>query len=71
MWRTNKFMDFTQSPMGITTPDMHIWERRLLYCVPVSRCIHVILAFCCTIVADRGVVIVLMHGLGSRIEFVD
>ncbi|KAK4277729.1 hypothetical protein QN277_015681 [Acacia crassicarpa] len=33
VWRTNKFMDVAQFPMG--TADMRIWERRLLYCVPV------------------------------------
>lgn len=35
LWRTNKFMDVSQYPMG-SPPDMCIWERRLLYCVPVS-----------------------------------
>ncbi|KAL5732986.1 hypothetical protein ACOSQ2_032678 [Xanthoceras sorbifolium] len=34
VWRTNKFMDFSQVPMG-SSPDMQVWERRLLYCVPV------------------------------------
>ncbi|XP_022743028.1 mini-chromosome maintenance complex-binding protein isoform X2 [Durio zibethinus] len=34
LWRTNKFMDVSQYPMG-TPPDMCVWERRLLYCVPV------------------------------------
>ncbi|KAG8473879.1 hypothetical protein CXB51_035974 [Gossypium anomalum] len=34
LWRTNKFMDVSQYPMG-SSPDMCIWERRLLYCVPV------------------------------------
>ncbi|KAL6326425.1 hypothetical protein AAG906_008287 [Vitis piasezkii] len=33
-WRTNKFMDVSQFPMG-SRPDMRVWERRLLYCVPV------------------------------------
>ncbi|KDP21670.1 hypothetical protein JCGZ_03341 [Jatropha curcas] len=34
VWRTNKFKDFSQHPMG-SSPDMRVWERRLLYCVPV------------------------------------
>eukprot|EP00257_Ricinus_communis_P017314 XP_015575726.1 mini-chromosome maintenance complex-binding protein [Ricinus communis] len=34
VWRTNKFMDVSQFPIG-SSPDMRIWERRLLYCVPV------------------------------------
>ncbi|XP_061368046.1 mini-chromosome maintenance complex-binding protein [Gastrolobium bilobum] len=34
VWRTNKFMDVSQFPMG-SSADMRIWERRLLYCVPV------------------------------------
>ncbi|CAK9135879.1 unnamed protein product [Ilex paraguariensis] len=33
-WRTNKFADVPQFPMG-SSSDMRIWERRLLYCVPV------------------------------------
>ncbi|RVW42411.1 Mini-chromosome maintenance complex-binding protein [Vitis vinifera] len=33
-WRTNKFMDVSHFPMG-SRPDMRVWERRLLYCVPV------------------------------------
>lgn len=33
-WNTNKFTDVSQFPMG-TSPDMRVWERRLLYCVPV------------------------------------
>ncbi|KAI4306546.1 hypothetical protein L6164_029816 [Bauhinia variegata] len=33
-WRTNKFMDVSQFPMN-SSADMRIWERRLLYCVPV------------------------------------
>ncbi|CAH9059927.1 unnamed protein product [Cuscuta epithymum] len=33
-WRTNKFADISQFPMG-DTPEMRVWERRLLYCVPV------------------------------------
>ncbi|PON34962.1 Mini-chromosome maintenance complex-binding protein [Parasponia andersonii] len=34
VWRTNKFTDVSQFPMG-SSPDMQIWERHLLYCVPV------------------------------------
>ncbi|WMV33685.1 hypothetical protein MTR67_027070 [Solanum verrucosum] len=35
-WRTNKFGDFFQFPMATgSSPDMRVWERRLLYCVPV------------------------------------
>lgn len=34
IWRTNKFMDVSQFPM-CSSSDMQIWERRLLYCVPV------------------------------------
>ncbi|MED6211896.1 hypothetical protein PIB30_077982 [Stylosanthes scabra] len=34
MWRTNKFMDVSQFPIG-PSADTQIWERRLLYCVPV------------------------------------
>ncbi|XP_065872936.1 mini-chromosome maintenance complex-binding protein isoform X2 [Euphorbia lathyris] len=34
VWRTNKFMDVCQFPVG-TSPDMRIWERQLLYCVPI------------------------------------
>ncbi|KAK8651463.1 hypothetical protein V6N13_141064 [Hibiscus sabdariffa] len=33
-WRTNKFTDFSQYPMQ-SPSDTCIWERRLLYCVPV------------------------------------
>ncbi|XP_022134341.1 mini-chromosome maintenance complex-binding protein isoform X2 [Momordica charantia] len=33
-WKTTKFTDSSQCPMGFS-PDMRIWERRLLYCVPV------------------------------------
>ncbi|XP_038884242.1 mini-chromosome maintenance complex-binding protein [Benincasa hispida] len=33
-WKTTKFMDSSQCPTGFS-PDMRIWERRLLYCVPV------------------------------------
>lgn len=35
MWNTNKFTDISQFPMGPSS-DTLIWERRLLYCVPVS-----------------------------------
>lgn len=34
VWRTNKFMDASQS-LTASSADMRIWERRLLYCVPV------------------------------------
>ncbi|KAK7353531.1 hypothetical protein VNO80_18980 [Phaseolus coccineus] len=34
MWRTNKFMDVLQYP-NCSSADTRIWERRLLYCVPV------------------------------------
>ncbi|KAG5224432.1 hypothetical protein OIU76_023208 [Salix suchowensis] len=34
-WRTNKFMDISQCPVEFNSPDMRLWERRLLYCVPV------------------------------------
>ncbi|XP_060181731.1 mini-chromosome maintenance complex-binding protein [Lycium barbarum] len=35
-WRTNKFADFSQFPMATgSSSDMRVWERRLLYCVPV------------------------------------
>lgn len=33
-WRTNKFTDVSRIPM-ISSSDTRIWERRLLYCVPV------------------------------------
>ncbi|GER40007.1 mini-chromosome maintenance complex-binding protein [Striga asiatica] len=33
-WRTNKFADVSQCPVDASS-DMRIWERRLLYCVPV------------------------------------
>lgn len=33
-WRTNKFSDVSQIEMDLS-PDMKLWERRLLYCVPV------------------------------------
>lgn len=35
LWRTNKFMDVSQFPMDLSS-DKRVWERRLLYCVPVS-----------------------------------
>ncbi|KAH7537667.1 hypothetical protein FEM48_Zijuj03G0117200 [Ziziphus jujuba var. spinosa] len=34
VWRTNKFMDVSQAPID-SSSDMRIWERNLLYCVPV------------------------------------
>ncbi|WVZ19890.1 hypothetical protein V8G54_007212 [Vigna mungo] len=34
VWRTNKFMDVSQYPI-CSSADARIWERRLLYCVPV------------------------------------
>ncbi|KAH7841269.1 hypothetical protein Vadar_027775 [Vaccinium darrowii] len=34
LWRTNKFMDVSQFPMDLSS-DKRVWERRLLYCVPV------------------------------------
>ncbi|KAG7569927.1 Mini-chromosome maintenance complex-binding protein [Arabidopsis thaliana x Arabidopsis arenosa] len=33
-WRTNKYSDVSQFPEGSST-EMKVWERRLLYCVPV------------------------------------
>ncbi|KAK1415433.1 hypothetical protein QVD17_31214 [Tagetes erecta] len=33
-WNTNKFTDVSQFPMD-PSPDMRVWERRLLYCVSV------------------------------------
>ncbi|XP_022939853.1 mini-chromosome maintenance complex-binding protein-like [Cucurbita moschata] len=33
-WKTTKYTDSSQCPTGVS-PDMRIWERRLLYCVPV------------------------------------
>ncbi|KAI3815944.1 hypothetical protein L1987_15628 [Smallanthus sonchifolius] len=33
-WNTNKFTDVSQFPMG-SSPDTRLWERRLLFCVPV------------------------------------
>ncbi|GMY08375.1 mini-chromosome maintenance complex-binding protein [Fagus crenata] len=38
VWRTNKFMDVSHFPMpysSSSSSDMQVWERRLLYCVPV------------------------------------
>lgn len=34
-WRTNKFADASRCPVDASS-DMRIWERRLLYCIPVS-----------------------------------
>lgn len=36
-WKTNKFADISQLPIACSSPgdDTCIWERRLLYCVPV------------------------------------
>lgn len=36
VWRTNKFTDVSQFPIADSSADMRVWERRLLYCVPVS-----------------------------------
>lgn len=36
VWRTNKFTDVPQFPIADSSADMRVWERRLLYCVPVS-----------------------------------
>ncbi|ERN05393.1 mini-chromosome maintenance complex-binding protein isoform X1 [Amborella trichopoda] len=33
-WRTNKYTDVSSLPMGPSS-EMHLWDRRLLYCVPV------------------------------------
>ncbi|KAL2896093.1 Mini-chromosome maintenance complex-binding protein [Bienertia sinuspersici] len=33
-WRTNKYSDISQCEVELS-PDMRLWERRLLYCVPV------------------------------------
>ncbi|KAE7996497.1 hypothetical protein FH972_001212 [Carpinus fangiana] len=35
VWRTNKFTDVSQFPIADSSADMRVWERRLLYCVPV------------------------------------
>ncbi|CAK7339947.1 unnamed protein product [Dovyalis caffra] len=35
VWRTNKFMDISECPVEINSPEMRLWERRLLCCVPV------------------------------------
>lgn len=44
VWRTNKFMDVSHFPMpsssSSSSSDMQVWERRLLYCVPVSSPIY-------------------------------
>lgn len=34
-WKTNKFADASPCPVDASC-DNRIWERRLLYCVPVS-----------------------------------
>ncbi|CAH2058608.1 unnamed protein product [Thlaspi arvense] len=34
-WRTNKYSDVSQFPEGSSSSEMQVWERRLLYCVPV------------------------------------
>lgn len=34
-WKTNKFADASQGRLDASA-DMHIWERRLLYCTSVS-----------------------------------
>ncbi|KAM7271776.1 hypothetical protein ACFE04_030990 [Oxalis oulophora] len=34
-WKTNKFTDASQCPAMEPSQNMRIWERRLLYCVPV------------------------------------
>ncbi|GAA0141636.1 hypothetical protein LIER_02739 [Lithospermum erythrorhizon] len=49
VWRTNKYADVSQSPMG-SPSNSQIWERRLIYCTPVpgqndwtepsASCIH-------------------------------
>lgn len=33
-WRTNKYSDISHFPEG-SSSKMQVWERRLLYCVPV------------------------------------
>ncbi|XP_076891358.1 mini-chromosome maintenance complex-binding protein-like, partial [Bidens hawaiensis] len=33
-WTTNKFTDVSQFPMG-SSPDKRLWDRRLLFCIPV------------------------------------
>lgn len=35
IWRTNKFMDVAQYPID-SSSETRIWERRMLYCIPVS-----------------------------------
>ncbi|KAK6932926.1 Mini-chromosome maintenance complex-binding protein [Dillenia turbinata] len=35
IWRTNKYADVSQSPI-CSSSEMRFWERRILYCVPVS-----------------------------------
>ncbi|KAL8148561.1 mini-chromosome maintenance complex-binding protein isoform X2 [Apium graveolens] len=34
-WTTNKFTDVSHLPLGTLSENTRIWERRLLYCVPV------------------------------------
>ena len=46
-WRTNKFMDISQCPVEFNSPDMRLWDRRLLYCVPVSFLHNIFPAFLC------------------------
>ncbi|GAV62484.1 LOW QUALITY PROTEIN: MCM_bind domain-containing protein/Racemase_4 domain-containing protein, partial [Cephalotus follicularis] len=35
VWRTNNFTDVSRFPPIGPSPDIRVWERRLLYCVPV------------------------------------
>lgn len=35
-WTTNKFTDVSNLPFETLSENTRIWERRLLYCVPVS-----------------------------------
>ncbi|KAG2730642.1 hypothetical protein I3843_01G297700 [Carya illinoinensis] len=35
VWRTNKFTDVSQFRLDDSSPHTQVWERRLLYCVPV------------------------------------
>lgn len=41
-WSTNRYSDVSQFPDG---SDMKVWERRLLYCVPVRFFISKMLIF--------------------------
>ncbi|KAK1351988.1 hypothetical protein POM88_053702 [Heracleum sosnowskyi] len=34
-WTTNKFTDVSHIPFGTLSENTRIWERRLLYCVPI------------------------------------